>query len=222
MNLLLTSDLHFNKRWYQWLEGQAANYDLISIAGDLLDAFSRIPIDQQIPICIERLKRLSASTNIVICSGNHDPIDLPRPWLAAPVQSTDWLADLEIPNLIPDSQTTVIKSDLIVTTLPFLCPVQNKIKLIHRAEQLKEVHGSTWLVVAHDTSDLNLLRPGQILPDYWHSGHIHQVNRCSQPYHSCLLLNSGQTSDTDIPDHIVLDTKTRRRIWHRRSEQTIL
>jgi Icc-related predicted phosphoesterase len=39
MKLLLTADLHFRIDWFRWLLGQAPNYDLVCIAGDLLDMF---------------------------------------------------------------------------------------------------------------------------------------------------------------------------------------
>jgi hypothetical protein len=37
MKLLLTADLHFRSHWFRWLIKQAANYDLVCIASDLLD-----------------------------------------------------------------------------------------------------------------------------------------------------------------------------------------
>jgi Icc-related predicted phosphoesterase len=39
MNILLTADLHSKQLRYLWLEN-AANYDLICIAGDLPDLFN--------------------------------------------------------------------------------------------------------------------------------------------------------------------------------------
>jgi Icc-related predicted phosphoesterase len=40
MKLLLTADFHFRTDWFRWLMEQAPSYDLICIAGDLLDMFS--------------------------------------------------------------------------------------------------------------------------------------------------------------------------------------
>jgi hypothetical protein len=39
MKLLITADLHFRLHWFRWLIEQAPNFDLICIAGDLLDMF---------------------------------------------------------------------------------------------------------------------------------------------------------------------------------------
>ena len=39
MKLLFTADLHFRIHWFRWLIEQAPSYDLVCIAGDLLDMF---------------------------------------------------------------------------------------------------------------------------------------------------------------------------------------
>ncbi len=39
MRLLLTADLHFRLQWFRWLIERGPEFDLICIAGDLLDMF---------------------------------------------------------------------------------------------------------------------------------------------------------------------------------------
>jgi Icc-related predicted phosphoesterase len=39
MRLLLTADLHYRIHWFRWLIEEASNFDLVCIAGDLLDMF---------------------------------------------------------------------------------------------------------------------------------------------------------------------------------------
>jgi Icc-related predicted phosphoesterase len=39
MKILITADLHFRSHWFRWRIEQGANYDLVCIAGDLLDMF---------------------------------------------------------------------------------------------------------------------------------------------------------------------------------------
>jgi Icc-related predicted phosphoesterase len=39
MKLLLTADLHCRIHWFRWLIEEAPNFDLVCIAGDLLDIF---------------------------------------------------------------------------------------------------------------------------------------------------------------------------------------
>lgn len=41
MKLLQISDLHANRRWFQWVADHAEEYDLISCTGDFLDICQR-------------------------------------------------------------------------------------------------------------------------------------------------------------------------------------
>ena len=52
------------------MEEQAPRYDLVIIAGDLLDGFSDVPVHTQAWQCSTWL--LSLRTPTVVCSGNHD------------------------------------------------------------------------------------------------------------------------------------------------------
>jgi Icc-related predicted phosphoesterase len=47
MKVLLTADLHSNPDWFRWLEEEAGKYELIGIAGDLLDAFGKVVLGDQ-------------------------------------------------------------------------------------------------------------------------------------------------------------------------------
>jgi hypothetical protein len=40
MKILITADLHFREHWFRWLFEQAPDFDLVCIAGDLLDMFA--------------------------------------------------------------------------------------------------------------------------------------------------------------------------------------
>ena len=37
MKILHTTDLHFNKQWFKWIEAQQNKYDIFCITGDFLD-----------------------------------------------------------------------------------------------------------------------------------------------------------------------------------------
>jgi Icc-related predicted phosphoesterase len=72
MKLLLTADLHYRIHWFRWLIEQAPSYDLVYIAGDLLDIFkSQTRLEQAREIT--RLIREQADlVPVALCSGNHD------------------------------------------------------------------------------------------------------------------------------------------------------
>lgn len=72
MKILAVSDLHFGLTQYDWVVQQAAAYDLVIIAGDLLDLGGHLDLDSQITIVVKYLRTISAKTRLLVCSGNHD------------------------------------------------------------------------------------------------------------------------------------------------------
>ena len=55
MRVLLVSDLHYSLKQLDWVTANAAEYDLVVIAGDLLDIRSNVEPDAQIAVVLEYL-----------------------------------------------------------------------------------------------------------------------------------------------------------------------
>lgn len=72
MKILVVSDLHYTLPQFDWVVGAAPGYDLVVIAGDLLDIASAVDPETQIVVVLKYLRRLRAITRLVVCSGNHD------------------------------------------------------------------------------------------------------------------------------------------------------
>ena len=72
MKLLTIGDLHYNMRQFDWVVANASNYDMIIIAGDLLNIAGHLDLDTQILVVNKYLQRLKAATTVLVCSGNHD------------------------------------------------------------------------------------------------------------------------------------------------------
>jgi Icc-related predicted phosphoesterase len=72
MKILAVSDLHFGLAQFDWVAQQAPNYDLVIIAGDLLDLGGHLDLDSQITVVVKYLRAISAKTKLLVCSGNHD------------------------------------------------------------------------------------------------------------------------------------------------------
>ena len=72
MRALLVSDLHYDLRKLDWVLAEAADVDLLVVAGDLLDIASAVPLEAQIDVVLEYLARAARATTVVVCSGNHD------------------------------------------------------------------------------------------------------------------------------------------------------
>ncbi len=72
MKILAVSDLHFGLKQFDWVAQQAERYDLVIIAGDLLDLGGHLDIDTQITVVVKYLRMISEKTRLLVCSGNHD------------------------------------------------------------------------------------------------------------------------------------------------------
>lgn len=121
MKILLTGDLHSNRCWFRWLEDEAHKYALISIAGYLLDMFSKVPLGDQLVQVEDFLQRLAEKTPVAVCSGNHDAVDVVPPLLPGVATSygASWLEEMSgVPGLIGDGQTRFVGNCMIVTDDP--------------------------------------------------------------------------------------------------------
>ena len=72
MKLLVVADLHYSLPQFDWLLGEAARYDLVIVAGDLLDVGSIVDFRAQTLVVHKYLEKLAGVTRTFICSGNHD------------------------------------------------------------------------------------------------------------------------------------------------------
>jgi len=72
LKILVVSDLHYTLPQFDWVVAAAPAYDLVIVAGDLLDISSPVDPETQIIVVLKYLRRLRAVTSVVVCSGNHD------------------------------------------------------------------------------------------------------------------------------------------------------
>jgi Icc-related predicted phosphoesterase len=72
MRILLTSDLHYRLRQYDWLIGAAAAFDAVVIAGDHIDGSLPVPGAVQIAALSATFAAVSQKSRLLVCSGNHD------------------------------------------------------------------------------------------------------------------------------------------------------
>lgn len=97
MNILVVSDIHYSLQQYDWLVGECSSYDLILIAGDLMELASTVDLDTQSSVVSQYFRRISAQVPLVVCSGNHDLLADHEG-----LRSAEWLEELAIPNLTVD------------------------------------------------------------------------------------------------------------------------
>jgi Icc-related predicted phosphoesterase len=215
MKILLTADLNCNSEWFRWVEEQASEYEIISIAGDLLDIFSKVAIENQLVLVMEFLRRLAQKTSVAVCSGNHDQVEILRPLVAGakPCYSASWLEEIsDVPNLIHDGQTRRIDEQLIVSTIPFLSTTERERAVIDEGKHLRAEHTIPWLLSIHDPARAQTLI-SKARPDFVHFGHYHGPDGYSRCSGNTLFVSAGQRLKAAIPNHIVLDSKTGVAVW---------
>ncbi len=72
MKCLITADLHYTLKQYDWVLRVAPDFDIVIIAGDLLDIASTVDGRAQTVVVLNYLRRLKTMTRLFVCSGNHD------------------------------------------------------------------------------------------------------------------------------------------------------
>jgi len=72
MKILSVADLHYSLPQFDWLLKVAPRYDLVVVAGDLLDGQSMVTTSAQMVVVLKYLERLRELTTLLVCSGNHD------------------------------------------------------------------------------------------------------------------------------------------------------
>jgi predicted MPP superfamily phosphohydrolase len=124
MKLLLTADLRFRLHWFHWLIEQAPGFDLVCIAGDLLDMFKSETRMEQAREITRLVRQLADLVPVAVCSGNHDNAGRLVSHDRASVY--EWFIELgRHPNFISDASTRKLEN-LIVTAIPYHCSRQEK------------------------------------------------------------------------------------------------
>jgi hypothetical protein len=167
VRLLLTAELGKNPDWFSWLDEGAENYDLVVIAGDFLDVFRPEPFNVQIAQAEMFLRSLAQKTCVAISSGNHDTVDCVAPSPRGPVPT--WMAGLDsIDTLVSDGVTSVIREQLIVSSLSYISTVDRKRSWLAQAAELRKKTDLPWLVIHHHSPVLE----GSANPEEFSAGKL--------------------------------------------------
>lgn len=72
MKMLVAADLHYALKQFDWLKSVASDFDVVVLAGDLLEIASIVERRAQIVVVRAYLEELAGRTRVIVCSGNHD------------------------------------------------------------------------------------------------------------------------------------------------------
>lgn len=228
MKILITSDLHYRLKQFDWLVNQAGDYDAIIIAGDLLDIGSYLDLDVQITVIKKYLIKIAAQTPVLVCSGNHDGNTKNQ----ANEFVAPWLQEAKQDNLYVDGDD-VRFGDILISIFPWWDGEVTKAEVIEQFKKSNLLDRNQWIWIYHappdqsptswqgkrfiGDNDLNIWID-QYHPDLVFCGHIHEspfkrggswVDHIDKTY----IFNAGSYIG-DIPAHIVLDSEVNTAYWH--------
>jgi len=115
MRILLTSDLHYSLKQYDWLLKAAPHFDALVIAGDHIDAVSPVPAAVQMAALSASFGALAAKTRLFVCSGNHDL----NAWTTEGEKTADWLSSAAGTATVAVDGDTVEVRDTLFTVCPW-------------------------------------------------------------------------------------------------------
>ena len=72
MRILAIADLHYALRQFDWIGEHLNDFDLLVLAGDMLDLSSRVDLDVQEVVVGKYMNRFASSRVLLSASGNHD------------------------------------------------------------------------------------------------------------------------------------------------------
>lgn len=227
MRILAVADLHYNLPQFDWLVSVAGRYDLLIIAGDLLDGSSFVTTSAQMVVVLKYLERLRAMVPLVVCSGNHD---LNHAYSTGE-RYARWVPYARGQGAHADNETFAIGETSIT-----ICPWwDGDIARRAIARQLAEAaanRGRNWFWVYHAPpaeaavswsgtrhyGDVELAGwIAQYQPQLVFSGHVHEApfasggswaSRLGQTW----IFNPGRQVG-EVPTHIVVDTELRQAAW---------
>ena len=203
MKILLTADTHYNRFWYEWLIEQSPGFDLIAIAGDLVQAFDAgLVADQKRDIERWLAQIVRNGCALAVSSGNHEMFSKTSLHVGSDQGFSLSNAFNSLlpsasrndrhPLFLEDGTTGLIESatgSLIVSSIPYkkfgdLMEISARSPMWEEGRALKSQTGFPWLVLHHDppaggpvggmAGDFELrMSIEKFQPDYMLSGHLH-------------------------------------------------
>lgn len=227
MKLLIVSDLHYSLPQFDWLLSAAPRYDAVILAGDLLDTASAVEHGAQVIVARTYLRKLAISTQVMVCSGNHDLDEAG----ALGEKEALWLSDLRRQG-IPTDGDSVIIGDTLITLCPWWDGPETQKALGAQLEAAAAERRGPWIWVYHAPPPDSPISwngqryygdsalPGWIAryqPDVVFCGHVHEApfvrnGSWADRIGPTWFFNAGRQMG-DIPATISVDTDAMEAAW---------
>jgi Icc-related predicted phosphoesterase len=227
MRLLAVADLHYSLPQFDWVLEVAPDFDVVVLAGDLLELSSIVDRRAQAVVIRKYFERLRAVTRLVICSGNHD-LDSPQ---ESGEKVAKWLAASPDDGIITDGESLQIDG-ILITVCPWWDGPITRAGIAAQLGEAARTERKLWIWIHHAPPDKSPTSWGgtryfgdtelvqwivEYKPDIVLSGHVHQspfvkdgswVDRIGPTW----VFNAGQQFGAP-PTHIIIDTEVGEALW---------
>jgi len=227
MKILVVADLHYNLKQFDWLLEKAPDFELVVIAGDLLDIAGHAELDAQIVVITKYLEKLRTLVPVLVCSGNHDgDVKTDNDEYVA-----EWLQEARNENLFVDGDTFSFDGGAITICPWWDGPVTQK-ELAPLLREAKKENPPLWIWIHHappkdsplswagkkeygDELLLSLIE--ELQPALVFTGHIHNAPFSSagawcDQVGDTWVFNAGREMGA-LPTRIEIDTDLMEATW---------
>ncbi|MBI2422831.1 MAG: metallophosphoesterase family protein [Candidatus Hydrogenedentes bacterium] len=227
MRILVVADLHYSLKQFDWVTSVAGGYDLVVVAGDLLDLAGHADLDTQIVVVLKYLDRIRSQAPLIVSSGNHDG-DAKN---AEDEYIAGWLQRARRENLHVDGDSLMLSEDLFTVCPWWDGPVTREaMRAFIDAE--REKPRKRWFWLHHAPPDQSPVswtgkkhygdaHLNEIIathrPHFIFSGHVHNspfqkegswIDRIAETW----VFNPGHETSA-LPSYIVVDLEAMRATW---------
>lgn len=197
MKILHTSDIHFNKSWFEWISDQQDNYDIFCITGDFLDDTKHESLIEQIDWVTNWMKKFKKP--LFVCSGNHDIEEL---------ENEEWLN--KIPNIYSDNSKKTING-IKFGCIPYIAPeffdfddcdvILYHVPPAKTKTALKSKNNEDW----GDRELLRALKTHIISPKFLLCGHVHNPLKDNDKILNTKIFNPASNTTKEIPNYLEIN-----------------
>lgn len=197
MKILHTTDLHFNKKWFDWIEQQQSSFDVCCITGDFLESSKEETLQEQIEWITNWMKRFKKP--LFVCSGNHDIEEF---------ENEDWLC--KIPHIYSDNSIKTIDG-VKFGCVPYIAPDflefdECDVILYHLPPaNTKTATHKTTNVDWGDKEVARLLQKKILRPKVLLCGHMHYPIDTTDTVSKSMIYNPGVDKTKEIPNHFIVE-----------------
>lgn len=228
MRLLVTADLHYALRQFDWLGEQAQSCDVLILAGDLLDLASAVDLEVQTVVVQKYLRRYAGQRVLLTASGNHDILEAS----GSGERSAWWMEELAAPGLHPDFGSYE-RDGVLFTVCAWWDGPEGRRRTEERLASDATKPKRLWIWVhhgppkdapvawtgTHDGGDgvvaewIRTLRPDLVFSGHIHNAPFYAVGDWCCKVGDTWVFNSGKQPGRE-PTRIVVDLATGHAEWH--------